>query len=181
MAAATKAEIEKVVRKVLDDQNGANGATLEAIQRVSRLLTEKVIPNLVPGLEGEEAAAEDEDETMGVATPGAQARRRASPRLDDDLDTEVVEGEDDDLAAATDVSPAVTEAVETVCRTLSPGQADALADLFTAMGSQLGEGEEGGEEDEDVDDGEDGVDGANGPARGRGDHIPGTPQRGARG
>jgi hypothetical protein len=77
MTAMTKTEIEKVVRKVLDEEQGdANRATLRAIERVTELLQERVIPNLPEESEEEapdtvdEDASPDEDE----ASQGALGR-----------------------------------------------------------------------------------------------------------
>jgi hypothetical protein len=45
MAVAHKADIERIVRQVLEEeQSHAGEATLQAIRRVSRLLTADVIP-----------------------------------------------------------------------------------------------------------------------------------------
>ena len=47
MAAITRTEVAKVVRKVLDEEQGdTNEETLKALQRVAELLREKVIPQL---------------------------------------------------------------------------------------------------------------------------------------
>jgi hypothetical protein len=54
MAAITRTEVSKVVRKMLEQEQGdANEATLKALQRVAELLREKVIPQL-PDQPGEE-------------------------------------------------------------------------------------------------------------------------------
>jgi hypothetical protein len=52
---ATTAAVEKIVRKVLDEElSETKEATLKAIQKVSRLLTEQVIPNLPDDADQEE-------------------------------------------------------------------------------------------------------------------------------
>jgi hypothetical protein len=138
MAAATKTDIEKVVRKVLDEQHdrSASGPTLEAIQRVSRLLTDQVIPRLGVDADGVETG-DDEGDPVGA---------------DDGAD-----------APAGDVPAAVSEAFEAAYRSLSAEQAEALAALFTAIGQEMGAGGEEGEQGEEGEEGED-DDGAAGPA-----------------
>jgi hypothetical protein len=133
MAAATKTDIEKVVRKILDEQSGdahvggANGATLKAIQRVSRLLTDQIIPRL--GVEADDAEVEDGGED------------------------DVVGDDDGAEAPAEDVPMVVTEAFQAAYRSLSADQAEALASLFTAIGQEMGAGSDEREEGEEGEDG----------------------------
>ena len=71
MAATGTAQLERVVRKVLDEQLGDDSdATLKGIQRVTRLLTDQVIPKLSNGSEEEEPPE---------STPDQPALRAADP------------------------------------------------------------------------------------------------------
>jgi hypothetical protein len=150
MAVATKAEIEKVVHRVLEEQGDANGATLAAIKRVSRLLTEQVIPKLAPDA-GDEGDGED---AVTVAAAPHAAGGRSQPDAEDHQDGDAPEGEETDVAAG-EVPPSVADAFEAVYRSLSRDQAEAMADLFTAIGNNVDEGVEDG--DEGLEDGEDGI------------------------
>jgi hypothetical protein len=146
MATATvgRADIEKVVRKVLNQEREQNGqATLKAIQRISSLLTEQVIPHLPDQADAEE---EPEDDEHGTSWPKAFASR--SWRADDDT-TEGGDDTSEDDDSSADVPQPVMEAFESLYGALSPEQATALATFFTAVGDQLKEG--GGSEDEDDD------------------------------
>src|SRR5262245_44164214 len=97
----TRTDIERIVRKMLDEQDeheqgggaGANRAALKAIQRVSRLLTEEVIPRL----SGEGREDEDEHEMMS-----SSARRSADEDDGDqhDPESEIEEGDVDEVSAA---------------------------------------------------------------------------------
>jgi len=76
MAAITRAEIEKVVRKVLDEEQKDTAASLQAIQSLSRLLTEEVIPKLADETAEEASEHEDAEETTEheqEPTPGPVA------------------------------------------------------------------------------------------------------------
>ncbi|MFL5267128.1 MAG: hypothetical protein ACJ8AH_11125 [Stellaceae bacterium] len=99
-----------------EEPDDANQAALQAIQRIARMLTEEVIPQL----SGDSGDEEPEPPDM----PG--------------------EGEDEPLAD--DTPPAVTDAFEELYGTLSAEQAEALADLFTAIADAQAEGGENGSE-----------------------------------
>ena len=67
MAAIMRTEIAKVVRKVLNEEQGdTDAATLKALQRVAELLREQVIPHLPDAPLEEEPDAEDVDLDEGV-------------------------------------------------------------------------------------------------------------------
>jgi hypothetical protein len=87
-----------------EEPDDANQAALQAIQRIARMLTEEVIPQL----SGDSGDEEQEPEPPDM--PG--------------------EGEDE--PPAHDTPAAVTDAFEELYGTLSAEQAEALADLFTA-------------------------------------------------
>lgn len=101
-----------------EEPDDANRAALQAIQRVARMLTEEVIPQL----SGDSGDEEQEPEPPDM--PG--------------------EGEDE--PPADDTPPAVTDAFEELYGTLSAEQAEALADLFTAIADAQAEGGENGSE-----------------------------------
>jgi hypothetical protein len=140
MATATKADIEKIVRDILDEHDGAEAATLKAVQRVTKLLTEQVIPRLSNGVDnGAPDTGDDADEGENQ-TP--LAARGGKPAPDDE--DPGMPPDDWDEPATRPVPAAVTQAVEELYQGLSPDQADALAAVFTAMSGEL----EGGEEPE---------------------------------
>ena len=131
--ATSNAATEKIVRKVLDEElSERNEATLEAIERLGRVLTEEVIPRLGDvdeGDTGEETEAE----------PGAEAspmrRSDMTPRPEDG------EGSEDDIGFPDDenepgVPEPVLEAFEALYRSLSAEQANALEALFAAIASE---------------------------------------------
>jgi hypothetical protein len=99
-----------------EEPDDANQAALQAIQRIARMLTEEVIPQL----SGDSGDEEQEPEPPDM--PG--------------------EGEDE--PPADDTPPAVTDAFEGLYGTLSAEQAEALADLFTAIADAQAEGGENG-------------------------------------
>jgi hypothetical protein len=97
-----------------EEPDDANQAALQAIQRIARMLTEEVIPQL----SGDSGDEEPEPPDM----PGEGA----------------------DEPPADDTPPAVTAAFEELYGTLSAEQAEALADLFTAIADAQAEGGENG-------------------------------------
>jgi hypothetical protein len=120
MAMAHKTDIERIVRKVLEEEQGDAGeATLQAIRRVSRLLTEEVIPNLP-----------EEQEPEAGATFGSRAADG------DDEGPGIPEG---DEPPATDTPESATQALEQLLGTLSSEQASALAAFFTAVQNEVGD------------------------------------------
>jgi hypothetical protein len=156
MATATVrgADIEKVVRKVLKEERAENDrTTVRAIQRVSSLLTDQVIPNLPANAEadGPTGSQDDYDEEQNDSTPGsrmfASRAAHAADGVGDDEDSS-----DDETAA---VPGQVTDAFAALYRTLTPEQAEALAAFFTALSEELGQSGEGNEGDEDEDAGTD--------------------------
>jgi hypothetical protein len=141
MATATpgRAEIEKVVRKVLaEERPGNDRATLKAIQRVSALLTEQVIPNLPDSDEDDGSGAHNGSGTT------SNAKSFGGYSAGEDIDDDGQEGLDDDAPTA-EVPQPVMEAFESLYQALSPEQANALAEFFTAVSEEIGEGNEGSE------------------------------------
>ena len=100
-----------------EEPDDANQAALQAIQRVARMLTEEVIPQL-SGDSGDEEGPEPPD----------------------------MPGEGEDEPPAHDVPLAVMDAFEELYGTLSEEQAKTLADLFTAIADAQAEGGENGTE-----------------------------------
>lgn len=140
-----KAEIEKVVRRVLAEERPDDGrATLKAIQRLSSLLTEQVIPNL-PERDDDEL---DSDDGAGARSTTSSFASRSTPLGDDTNDDGPDAVEDDD--SESEVPQPVMAAVETLYQALSPAQASALAEFFTAVSQEIGEDDEGtaGEDEE---------------------------------
>jgi hypothetical protein len=136
MATATKADIEKIVRDILAEHDGAEAATLKAVQRVSRLLTEQVIPKLSNGAPDTGDEVDDGEEQTPLA------RRGAKPAPEDE--DPGMPPDDGDQLETGPVPAAVMQAVEDLYQGLSPDQAEALAAVFTAMRDEL----EGGEDPE---------------------------------
>jgi hypothetical protein len=155
MATATvkRADIEKVVHKVLEEERAENDrTTLRAIQRVSRLLTEQVIPHLRDNGEAdEETGSQDDYDDEHDSGPRPKAFASRSAHADDDVPDDEDPSDDDQTA---EVPEQVMEAFAELYRTLSPEQAEALGEFFTAVSQELGQGEEG-HEDEDEDAGAD--------------------------
>lgn len=133
MATATK-QVEQIVRKVMSEEMDE---TVNAIQEISSLLTEQVIPRLA----GDESDLDDEEtdessdngmrpRSMSAFNGGARSKPgRGRPNGHDDSDAvETPERE---------VPDAVTSAFEDFYTSLSPEQAGALAELFTAIQSGL--------------------------------------------
>ncbi len=89
MATATigRADIEKVVHKVLKEERAENDrTTLRAIQRVSSLLTEQVIPNLPDNGEAdEESRSHDEYDEKHDSGQGSRVFASRSAHADDDV------------------------------------------------------------------------------------------------
>lgn len=139
MATAMK-NVEQVVRKVLQLEQGE---TLEAIQELSTLLTEEIIPRLTNGsdsgvdVDEEPEEAEEGPVSMSAIDGGRTAKRgpKPSPGGPDDTD------ESDEPAGA--VPESVMEAFTEAYQALSTDQASALAALFTAIDSELEERNEG--------------------------------------
>ena len=74
MTATTRSEIEKVVRKVLDEEQKDSAASVQAIQHLSMLLTEEVIPKLSGEPSEEDETTSDEDQAQSpVAFSSARA------------------------------------------------------------------------------------------------------------
>lgn len=136
MATAT-AEIEKVVRKVLDEELGDDSeATLKGIQRVTRLLTDQVIPKLSDGAEEEEPVP---------TKPSALSMRGVKPTPGKPGKPETPEP---DEPSNGDLPTGAMEALEELHSSLSPEQSKALISFFTAIGGESdeeeGDTEEGG-------------------------------------
>jgi len=126
MTAATTANVEKIVRRVLKQQHDADEkATLKAIQRVSKLLTDEVIPQLEEPVDEEDADAD---------SPSPRPRAFAAAATPGD-GPGIPEGEDPDDS---EVPEAVTQAFEQLYGTLTQDRATALATFFSAIGDELG-------------------------------------------
>jgi hypothetical protein len=138
MTTATKADIEKIVRDILDEHDGAEAATLKAVQRVTKLLTEQVIPRLSNGIDnGVPDTGDDAEDGENQALLSARSARPAPD--DEDPGMPPDDGEE---PATRPVPTAVTQAVEELYQGLSPDQAEALAAVFTAMRDELDGGED---------------------------------------
>ena len=143
MATATK-DVEQIVRKVMSEELDE---TVNAIQELSALLTDQVIPKLSgddnaddQDQDDDQVADEESEQDDGVSMSafsgnGASGRRRGKPNGHDDS-----EGEDDADQPGDEVPEAVNAAFTELYRTLSPEQTKAFAELFTAMDNEL-EGE----------------------------------------
>jgi hypothetical protein len=140
MAATSTANVEKIVRRVLKQEFIADEkATLKAIQRVSRLLTDEVIPKLDEPVDDEDADAE---------APSPRARSFAAEPPTDGPG--IPEGEEPDHS---EVPEAVTQAFGQMYGTLTPDRAEALATFFTTVADEL-RGDEGAGDDGNTDDDE---------------------------
>jgi hypothetical protein len=134
MTAATTANVEKIVRRVLKRELDADEkATLKAIQRVSKLLTDEVIPKL-------DEPVDDEDADDESPTPRARSFAAALP----DDGPGIPEGEVPDDA---EVPQAVTQAFEQLYGALTQERATALATFFTTLADELGGDEGAGDDD----------------------------------
>jgi hypothetical protein len=149
---ATTANIEKVVRKVLDDElSESRQATLKAIKQVTRLLTQQVIPHLPD--RDDQQDEEPEGDTPGRGGRGNGGARAfsamaAKPGADPSDDTETPDDGEDEPAH--EVPTAVTEAMQAVYGSLSADQAQALAAVFTAISEEPGSNDESDwEQDQD--------------------------------
>lgn len=152
-AAVRPADIEKVVRKVLDEERVENDRTMvRAIQRVSSLLTEQVIPNLPDNSEVDgEIDSDDEHDEEHDSGPGSKMFASRSAHAADDIADEGSPSDDDQTA---EVPEHVMEAFAELYRTLSPEQAEALGAFFTAISEDLSQaGDTHEDEDEDEDEG----------------------------
>ena len=143
MATATK-DVEQIVRKVMSEELDE---TVNAIQELSALLTDQVIPRLSGDdnagdqdqdddpVDEEESEQDDAVSMSAFSGNGSPGRRRRKPNGHDDSDS------DDDAELPGDEVPrAVNEAFTELYKTLSPEQTKAFAELFTAMDNEL-EGE----------------------------------------
>jgi hypothetical protein len=138
---ATTATIEKVVRRVIDEElSESREATLKAIQQMTRLLTEQVIPNLPDP--GDAMDDEPEEQAPVRAKDSARAFGARAGRPGADLAHVPETPDDEDEPPAVDVPEAVTEALHAVYSNLSAEQAEALAALFTAIGQEPGMGDD---------------------------------------
>jgi hypothetical protein len=125
--ATQTASIEKVVRKVLDEElEQRNEAMLEAIEQMNRVLTAEVIPRLP-----EDEAGDKEQEPTGGN--GRTRAMRAAQHGSDDPDDEPQFPEDKDEPPLQDVPEAIRELFEALYASLTAEQADALAELFAAI------------------------------------------------
>jgi|KBSSwiStaDraftv2_1062776.scaffolds.fasta_scaffold589682_1 hypothetical protein len=131
--ATQTASIEKVVRKVLDEElDQRSEATLEAIERMSRVLTEEVIPRLP---EDDDAGYDEEEPSGGNGRTRAMRAGRAESSIDDPTDAPP-EDEDEEEPPLQAVPEAVSAAFEALYASLTGEQADALAELFTAIAEE---------------------------------------------
>jgi hypothetical protein len=147
---ATNATIEKVVRKVVDDEmSESREATLKAIQQVRRLLTEQVIPNLPDESDQAEDEPEEETPVRGNGRSRAFSARAGKPGADPSDDPGIPE-EDEDEPPTQAVPEAVTDALEDLYSGLSAEQAKSLAALFTAISEEPGSEEEEQEEEDEA-------------------------------
>jgi hypothetical protein len=142
MATPTTAEMEKVVRKVLDEELGDDSeATLKGIQRVTRLLTDQVIPKLSDGSEEEEPVPTKPSalRVRGVKpTPGKPGPGKpGKPEIPD----KPGEPEIPDKPGEPGMPDGGMEALEELRSTLSPEQFNALASFFTTISSEPDEEE----------------------------------------
>ncbi len=138
--ATQTASIEKVVRRVLDEElEQRNEATLEAIERMSRVLTEEVIPRLP---ETEDADYEEEEPAGSNGRTRAMRAGRAQSEVDDSTDELDDISEDEDEPHLQTVPEAVREVFEALYASLSAEQADALAELFASIAEEPADGAE---------------------------------------
>ena len=125
--ATRTASIEKVVRKVLDEElEQRNEAMLEAIEQMNRVLTEEVIPRLPD----DEAGDKEQEPIGGNGRPRAM---RAAQHGSGDPDEEPEFPEDEDEPPLQAVPEAIRELFEALYASLTAEQADELAELFAAI------------------------------------------------
>jgi len=135
---ATTATIEKVVRKVVDDElSETRAATLKAIQKVSRLLTEEVIPKLPDDVDQEDVDHEEEN-PVGRNGHVPPTRRAVAKTRSVEADNPEIPEDDMEEPTTGSVPDAVTEAFEDVYTSLTAEQAKALAAMFTAISREPG-------------------------------------------
>ena len=142
-AAATR-QVEQIVRRVMSEEMDE---TVNAIQEISTLLTEQVIPRL-SGEADDDAEFDDSEPTNGHAPGGSRSfsasGARAKPgRVNGHDDSEEIEAPDQDRQ---EVPEAVTSAFAEFYRTLTPEQAQTLAGLFTAIDGELENRDEASDE-----------------------------------
>lgn len=142
MATATTTEMAKIVRRVLDEELGDDSeAMLKGIQRVTRLLTEQVIPQL-----SEASDAEEPRLTTPAALRANKPIRSVKPTARAPAGTPVPEQPGEPESPAPEE---VVEALEALYSSLSLDQSQALAAFFTALSRELEE--EGAPEEDDMD------------------------------
>lgn len=140
-AMATAADLERVVRKVLNEGTGfgqknwagTSKATLRSIQSAYNLINQQMLPKLNSIVAATTGTPPDPTPpSAGVAAGGAVLSDQA------DDDGEVVEPIPDDVVDPVDVDvPAgALAALSELYLTLSPEQANILAALFAALGEQ---------------------------------------------
>ena len=120
MTATSKTEMEKVVRRVLGEEQGDTETSLKAIQRLSRLLTEQIIPKLAEGT-CEEALDTGRRRSDGASDPGDAEEASAEDTPDGGADEPEV------------VPTTALSALGELYRELSEKQATALASFFAAL------------------------------------------------
>ena len=159
MAATSTAQLEKVVRKVFDQEFGDDSeATLKGIQRVTRLLTDQVIPKLSNGSEEEEPPESTPEQPAlrgfsmrgATPTPGKPPGKPVpgkpgKPEVPEEPNGELPEG--------------AMEALEELHSSLSPEQSEALSNFFQVIGEEPEEEEDDSEEGTAL------------PSTGRGDRL----------
>ncbi len=135
MATEATADIAKVVRRVLDEELGEDSeAMLKGIQRVTRLLTDQVIPKLAEESADEGPAPTVSSARGGVATgtPGGKPVPHPPGGPDNPEPDEPPLG----------VLPeGAVEAFEALYDRLSADQSQALAAFFTGLSHKADEGE----------------------------------------
>jgi hypothetical protein len=152
MTAAATASVEKIVRRVLKQELDTDEkATRKAIQRVSQLLTDEVIPKLEEPVDGD---GDDGD----AESPSPAPRSFAATETPDD-GPGIPEGPDGEDQDDSDVPEAVTQAFEKLYSALTEDRATALATFFSAIGDELrgddGAHDDGGDTEEEEDDASD--------------------------
>jgi hypothetical protein len=121
MATTTTAAIQKIVRKVLDEElDERNEAMLEAIERLGRVLTEEVIPRLP------DEADEGDQNDIGDEPPSGSVKARTMRVSDvkpgaDEPDDDVGIPEDDNEP---NVPSAVAEAFDELYAAIAREPAD---------------------------------------------------------
>lgn len=150
---ATAADLERVVRKVLNEGTafgqknwaGTSKATLGSIQSGNNLLRQQVIPKLNSLIAASTVPATDPTQpSAGTVSSASDASGEApsadEPPPDSGEPTEPVP-DDTTEPIDVDVPPGALAALSELYRTLSPEQASILASLFAALGPQDDAGE----------------------------------------